>query len=187
MSDPTPPVRSPEFTPRRAVISGFIAFNLVAILCTAIPPVSLVTTNMKRAVEPYMLLTGLQQVWAMFSPDPPTFMNYVEAEVTYKDGRTTIWKLPIPGDYGYYQRYFLERYRKWGNDYIRTDQFHDLWPDACRYIARINNTRAVAPDSIRLFRRWTTIPPVDSALPTTPPHWERYKFYNCAVHPEDLR
>lgn len=187
MTDPTPRARSPEFTPRRAFISGFIMFHLVAILCTAIPPISLIATNMKRAVEPYMLLTGLQQVWAMFSPDPPTFMNYVEAEVTYHDGQTIIWKFTIPGDSGYYKRYFLERYRKWGNDYIRTDQFHDLWPDAARYVARINNTRSVAPDTIRFFRRWATIPPVDSAVRTTPEHWERYKFYTYAVQPADLR
>jgi hypothetical protein len=187
MTDPTPRVRSPEFTPRRAFISGFIMFHLVAILCTAIPPVSLISTNMRRAVEPYMLLTGLQQVWAMFSPDPPTFMNYVEAEVTYHDGQTIIWKFPIPGDSGYYKRYFLERYRKWGNDYIRTDQFKDLWPDAARYVARINDTRSVAPDTIRFFRRWATIPPVDSAIRTTPEHWERYKFYTYGVQPADLR
>jgi hypothetical protein len=187
MSDPTPAARSPEFTPRRAIISGFIMFNLVAILCTSIPPISQLVTNTKNAVEPYMLLTGLHQVWAMFSPDPPTISNYLEAEVTYHDGRTTIWKFPIPADYGYYRRYFLERYRKWGNDYVRMDALSALWPDACRYIARVNNTRSVPPDTIRLFRRWSQIPPVDSAVPTTPPHWERYKFYTCAVQPEDLR
>jgi hypothetical protein len=187
MADPTPVARSPEFTPRRAIISGFIMFHLVAILCTAIPPISRLVVNTRDAVEPYMLLSGLQQVWAMFSPDPPTFTNSVEAEVTYHDGRTTIWKFPIPSDYGYYRRYFMERYRKWANDYVRNDNFSALWPDACRYVAYVNNTRSVPPDTIKLVRRWLPIPPVDSAIPTTPPQWQRYAYHTCVVKPEDLR
>lgn len=187
MSNPTRAPRSPEFTPRRAFISGFIVFHLIAILCTAIPPVSRLVVIAKEAVEPYMLLTGLQQVWAMFSPDPPTFANYLEAEVTYQDGRTTIWKFPLPSDSGYYRRYFLERYRKWGNDYVRNDSFSVLWPDACRFIAYVNNTRSVPPDTIRLVRRWLPIPPVDSAIPAGPEHWQRYPYHTCVVRPEDLR
>jgi hypothetical protein len=182
-----PPRRSPEFTPRRAFITGFIAFHLIAIVCTAIPPISRATSIMKTKVEPYLLLTGLQQVWAMFSPDPPTFTNHLEAEIIYKDGHSTRWKFPLPSDSGYYRRYFLERYRKWANDYVRNDAYSVLWPDACRYIAYTHNNRAVPPDTIKLTRLWLPIPPVDSAVPTGPEVWQRYVFYTCAVKPEYLR
>jgi hypothetical protein len=185
-SDATPR-RSPEFTPRRAIISGFIAFHLIAILCTATPPISRATTMLKTKVEPYLLLTGLQQVWAMFSPDPPTFANYLEAEVIYHDGHRTIWKFPLPSDSGYYRRYFLERYRKWANDYVRNDGFSGLWPDACRFIAYTNNNRAAPPDTVKLIRRWLPIPPVDSAVPAGPEVWQRYAYYTCPVKAEYLR
>lgn len=181
------PTRSPAFTPRHAIINGFIVFNLLAILCTAVPPISRVVTNVKIIVEPYLILTGLHQVWAMFSPDPPTYMNYLEAEVTYADGKTTLWKFPIPSDYGYYRAYFMERYRKWSNDYVRMDSYSAMWPDACHFVARANNTRGVPPDTVRLIRRWAAIPPLDSAAPDTPPKWERYPFYTCAIKAGDLK
>lgn len=188
MPSETPaPKRSPTFTPRRAIINGFLIFNLVAILCTAVPPISRLSSNFKALVEPYLLLTGLHQIWAMFSPDPPTYMNRLEAEVTYADGKTTTWRFPIPGDYGLYRAYFMERYRKWANDYVRMDVYSPLWPDACHFVARANNTRGVPPDTVRLIRRWAAIPPLDSAVPATPPKWERYPFYTCAIKADDLK
>jgi hypothetical protein len=182
-----PARRSPEFTPRRAFISGFIAVHLIAMICSASPPVSRVVSIVKDKTQPYMLLTGLQQIWAMFSPDPPTFANYLEAEVIYRDGKHTMWKFPLPSDSGYYRRYFMERYRKWGNDYVRNDSFSALWPDACRFIAYTNNTRGVPPDTVKLVRRWLTITPVDSAIPSGPEVWQRYVYYTCPVKPEYLR
>lgn len=179
--------RTPAFTPRRAFINGFLMFNLVAILCTAVPPISRLVTNFKIVVEPYLLVTGLHQVWAMFSPDPPTYTNRLEAEVTYADGKTVVWRFPIPSDQGYYRAYFMERYRKWGNDYVRMDAYSALWPDACHYVARVNNTRGVPPDTVRLIRRWAAIPPLDSAVPAAPAKWERYLFYTCAITAADLK
>ncbi len=120
-------------------------------------------------------------------PDPPTYMNRLEAEVTYADGKTVVWRFPIPSDYGYYRAYFMERFRKWGNDYVRQDNYSALWPDACLYVARVNNRRGALPDTVRLIRRWAAIPPIDSAVPAIPAKWERYPFYTCAIKADDLK
>jgi hypothetical protein len=183
---PLPPAK-PVLTPKRAMISGFIAFHLIAIMAASFPPTSLFLEATKEAIKPYMLWTGLWQTWAMFAPDPPSFNNYLDAEITYRSGHKSVWKFPVPIDYGYYRRYFMERYRKWGSDYVRTDANSVLWPDAARYVAWVNNDRNDPPDTVKLVRHWSRIPPIDSVRTAGPPHWDRYVYFVYAVKPGDLR
>jgi hypothetical protein len=98
-----------------------------------------------------------------------------------------VWKLPIPIDYGYYRRYFKERYRKWGLDNVRVDADSALWPDAARYIAYVNNDPSDPPDTIRLIRSWARIPPPDAKPTDRSLSWSRAVFFTYPVRPADLR
>jgi hypothetical protein len=180
-------VRSPELTPRRAIITGFLLFQLFALVITVIPPGRGLLTLAKIAVGPYMRIVGLSQSWPMFSPNPPSMDTYLQAEIHYRDGRTKQWKFPIPADYGYFRRYTIERYRKWANDNVRPPSSRAVWPDAARYVARVNDTLGVPPDTVRLLRYWSVISPIDSGPPKGPMTWQHALFYTYPVKPADLR
>jgi hypothetical protein len=169
------------------MITGFLVFQLAALVVTAIPPSPGLLAYAKIAIAPYMRAVGLYQSWPMFSPNPPSADTYLVGEVHYRDGKTTEWKFPIPADYGYFRRYTIERYRKWANDNVRPNTGRGIWPDAARFVARMNDTRGVPPDTVRLIRYWSMISPIDSGPPKEPLKWQHGKFFTYAVKPADLR
>lgn len=131
-----------------------------------------------------MFWSGLYQNWALFAPNPLSVNSRLEAEVIYRDGRTSVWKFPLPQDFGYFQRYFKERYEKWGNQAVRLDQNAVLWPDAARYIARLNNDGKNPPVTVKLVRYWSQIAAPRSGEPEP---WNQYVFFTYSVKPEDLQ
>lgn len=173
---------------RRILISAFLLFHIVAILSWSLPLNSLLVAEIKQKVTPYMLWSGLFQVWDMFAPEPPMLNAYLEAEVTFRDGRTAIWKFPRMQELGYVERYFKERYRKWANERVRADANAALWPDAARYVARQYSTPGNPPVRVRLIRHWSDIAapprPGETAVPAV---WRRYVFYTHFVNPGDLQ
>jgi hypothetical protein len=169
------------------MISGFIAFHVAAIVIIAMPPQRGLLAHAKHTVDPYLRLVGLSQSWPMFSPNPPSADTYLFAEIIYQDGSKGEWKFPIPADYSQTRRYTIERFRKWANDNVRPNTGHAIWPDAARYVARVNNTRAVPPDTIKLYRYWSFISALDSGPPKGPMKWEHARFFTYAVKPADLR
>jgi hypothetical protein len=167
----------------RIVITAFLLFNLAAIASWAVPVNLLFVSRFKDSVRPYMLWSGLFQSWEMFAPDPRSTNVYVEAWLTYQDGKTSVWSFPRMEQLGYYDRYQKERYRKWANDSLRLDSNSALWPDAAAYIARLNNRPGDPPRSVRLVRCWSDIP-----APGQPRNfWRKYVFFTYNVPPEVLK
>ena len=174
--------------PKRALISTFLLFHIVAILSWSLPLNSLLIMRVKEKVTPYMLWSGLFQVWDMFAPEPPMLNSYLEAELIFQNGATALWKFPKMQDMGFAERYFKERHRKWANERLRLDVNAVLWPDASRYIARLYANPANPPVLVRLIRHWSDIPP--PAVPGQTglkPTWNRYVFYTHPVQPGDLQ
>ena len=167
---------------KRLAISAFVLFHLIAITCWAIPLNTRLFSSVNNKIAPYMSFSGLSQDWALFAPDPGHINCRLEAEITYGDGSTLVWKFPLPQDFGY--SYFKERDRKWSNDSVRLDQNAVLWPDTARYIARHNNDRTSPPLSVKLVRYWSEIFP-PGTRESDP--WHQYVFFTYAVVPEDLR
>jgi hypothetical protein len=131
-----------------------------------------------------MLWSGLSQGWALFAPDPESVNAYLVARITYRDGQKKFWKFPMPQDYGYYRRYFMERQRKWSSDNLRMDYNSALWPDAARYVARLNNDPNNPPVTVALVRHWSDIAPPASGQPET---WSEYTFFTYSLLPGDLK
>jgi hypothetical protein len=170
-------------TPRlkRTVLSAFLAFHLLAITCWAIPIDSPLLAAFRSAVRPYFLWSGLFQTWNAFAPAPKALNSYVEAIVIYKDGRVLTWKFPRMEQLPLAERYYRERYRKFVEN-LKEDSSVALWPDAARYIARLNNDPPHPPEIIMLIRHWTDIVPNATSAPQ--PHVQI--FYEYKVKPQDL-
>lgn len=60
----------------------------------------------------YPGVTGFWQYWDMFSPNPASVDLYLEADVTFQDGKVTRFKYPRIFNLPIHEKYFKERYRK---------------------------------------------------------------------------
>jgi hypothetical protein len=167
---------------KRIAISAFIGFHLLAITCWAIPLDTPLLLAFRNAVRPYFLWSGLFQAWNAFAPAPKALNSHVEAIVIRKDGRVLTWKFPRMEQLSLAERYYRERYRKFVEN-LKEDSSVALWPDAARYIARLNNDAANPPEIVMLIRHWTDIVPGATSAPQ--PHVQI--FYEYKVKPQDLK
>lgn len=169
----------------RLGISAFIAFNLFAIVSWCVPLDSPLIARCRELTRPYLIWTGLFQKWDMFAPDPSRMNNYAGAVIEYRDGQSSQWTFPRMEDLGYIDKYFMERYRKFTNDNLRLDADAPIWPDAARYIARVNNRPSNPPISVALVRYWSIVPPPGAR--SDEPAWSQFTFFRYNVVPGDLR
>lgn len=181
---------------KRVVISAFLAFNLVVIVSGAIPAnVFLVTalhaqgflTALKEKLAPYASAAGLQVGWNMFAPNPSRDNSYIDAEISYRDGRKQIWSFPQMQELGYAERYVKERYRRFATESLCAKENAVLWPDAARYIARLNADASNPPQTVKLVHYRSVISPLPQPDETPPPErWGRNVFFTYTVKPGDL-
>jgi len=170
------------------MISAFLAFHLFAIISWCIPLDTPLIVSFRSMVVPYMAWSGLFQKWDMFAPNPSMLNNYMTADITYADGHTATWSFPRMEELGLVQKYVKERYRKFANDNLRLDAFSVLWPDAARYIARVNKLQPSNPPvAIDLVRHWSVVPPptFENGFMTGP--WNHFRFFHYVVQPGDLQ
>jgi len=172
--------------PVRLGISAFLVFNLFAIISWCVPLQSPLIARCRQLAYPYLIYTGLFQKWDMFAPNPSSLNNYTGAVITYRDGETSLWNFPRMEDLGYIDKYFKERYRKYANDNLRLDENAAIWPDAARYIARVNQRPSNPPVSVALVRYWSVVPP-PGPQGARPAPWEHYTFFQYQVAPGDLQ
>ena len=111
----------------------------------------------------YLNFFGLWQGWSVFE-HPRTYNEYATALITYQDGSQKIWEFPRMEKMGLIEKMFKEGYRRWANDCICDVNDSYLWPDATRYIARINRRTGNNPVSVSLIRHWTWIDPPEVGI-----------------------
>ncbi|HEY7302617.1 MAG TPA: hypothetical protein VH601_00770 [Bryobacteraceae bacterium] len=168
---------------KKAAISLFIAFHIIAITCWSIPSNAALVMAVRGAVRPYMLWSGLFQAWDMFAPSPRSVNAHVEAAVILRDGRIQTWKFPRMEQLSLPSRSFKERYRKFVEN-LQEESHNAIWPDVARYIARANNNPSDPPQIVMLIRYWSDIVPEKFYRPRP----ERARiFFEYNVKPEDLR
>jgi hypothetical protein len=166
----------------QGVISVFILFHLVAIICWATPIRFLPFAAVNEMTRPYMLWTGLFQSWDTFAPDPVRTNTYVKAIVITQKGHVRVWSFPRMDQLGFGQRYEKERYRKFVEDVLR-EQNALLLPDVARHIARFYNDPADRPQKVLLIKFQTDITPGSEHEREPKPT----EFYDEDIDPEDLR
>jgi hypothetical protein len=170
---------------RYIAINAFLVFHILAITCWCIPINSPLIPLCRDLVRPYLSWSGLFQSWDMFSPNPRSANDYLEAIIIYKDGSTRLWSFPRMELLSLTERYVKERYRKFEEN-LQKGEYSDLRPDAARYIARLNGGPSNPPQTVMLVVRWSEIiPSADDGYDRGP--WNMNVFYSYAVKPEDLK
>jgi len=170
---------------KRVAINLFLIFHLSTILCWALPLNTQLVVVARPLIAPYMTWSGLAQGWNLFAPNPLSLNTRVEAELVYRNGQKGLWKFPLPQNYGYIHRYYMEREHKFSFDSLLNDRFEALRPDVARYLVKLNNTQKDNPPvSITLVSYRSTIAPPNSNLPEP---WTRKEFFTYSVQPGDLQ
>lgn len=111
----------------------------------------------------YLNFFGMWQGWSVFE-NPRTYNEYVTAVVTFKDGTQTTWEFPRMEKMNVIEKMFKEGYRRWGNDCVSDINMSFLWPDATRYIARVNRQAGNPPVTVSIVRHWIWIEPPETGL-----------------------
>lgn len=171
---------------RRTLIHAFVAFHLVAVAAwsfTSSGSKSPVDRAVRAAFGWYMFPTGLWQAWNMFAPNPGMSNVYLEAEVTLRDGTRATWKFPRMDELGYFERYRVERYRKWGNERVWAGANPDpvIAADAARFAARQVERPDNPATKVELVRYRAQIPSPKRGglIPHDQPvrEWDRRVFF----------
>jgi hypothetical protein len=170
---------------QRTAINAFLIFHVFSIACWGLPMSNPLANVYRSWVRPYFLWAGLFQSWDMFSPSPKTINSYVDAIVLYEGGVTRNWSFPRMEQLSLSDRYFRERYRKFVEN-LKEDKNSALWPDAARFIARLNDAGTGAVTRVYLVHHWSEIIP-NSSGPYHPQPWQTYMFYRYVVEPDDLK
>jgi hypothetical protein len=181
---------------KRAAISGLLLVQLTIMASQAVPvdfyPVAALhgqrlLTRLRDGLSPYATALGLRQDWMMFAPNPTRENTFIDAEITYRSGRKRIWTFPQMQELGYAERYAKERYRKFANERLWVKEASFLWPDAARYIARLNREPSDPPRIVKLAHYRCIIPWAPPPGEEPPPErWEREVFFTYTVNPGDL-
>jgi hypothetical protein len=140
----------------------FLAWNFSGVLLWLSPDCSL-KQNLISPFIPYLNFCGLWQGWSVFE-HPRTYNEYLTAQVTFKDGSQKLWEFPRMEKMGLIDKMFKEGYRRWTNDCVSDVNDAFLWPDATRYIARINNHPGNPPTKVSIIRHWVWIDPPETGI-----------------------
>jgi hypothetical protein len=170
---------------KRVLINAFLIFHIISIAVWCIPLTNPLTQAYRNVIRPYFRWAGLFQSWDTFSPSPKTINSYITAIVLYGDGNTRIWPFPRMEQLSLTERYYKERYRKFVEN-LKEDSNAALWPDAARFIVRLNNTGPSPVRMVFLVRYWSNIVPGAGGL-YTPAPWDAHLFYGYTVKREDLK
>ncbi len=139
---------------RRLVIGSFVLVVVICLLANALPDTP-VTRPLGRPVASLFGVTGLDQGWRLFAPNPRREQIDLSARVEFSDGSATVWRVPRGRDaLGGLRDY---RWRKWLEHVVVT-------PDAAlsrrtgRYLARTLASDARRPVRVIVTRRWAAMP-----------------------------
>lgn len=168
----------------RAFVSAFIVFYLVAVIIW-ICPWSRAKETLVKPYEEQMYFFGCWQGFAVFAPDPRKVNFRIHAKITYDDGSVFVWHYPAMEKLGFFERYYREHYRKFGNDCLNSTEL--LWRDFARFVARKNDRAGKHPVTVALTRTWADVLPIEKGMgKPNPEQSEKYQFYLYKVESGDL-
>ena len=149
----------------RRAVNTFIAWHLFALFIWLVPGQSAIVQACVGVVRPYLVVTAFAQSWSMFSPNPDHLDVFLEARITYADGKTRSYIFPRMVDMNYAKKYEEERWRKM-TEVVTHGSNHQLWPALARYAARVNNPDPKNPPvKVQLIQHSRVIPPPGQAIP----------------------
>lgn len=153
--DAVPTVEAPTRFSRfkRIAANAFILFYAYVAFFWLLPE-SPLRTAMLSPVREFIANIAMDQNWQMFAPKMRKTSVYLDAQVTYDDGKKVIWHYPRVDQFPLEQRILKERYRKFGYDHVNWNKESYLWPDFAQYAARANERPGHSVQSVELIRHF---------------------------------
>jgi hypothetical protein len=153
----------PERVLRKSLINCFLIAYLFVMFYELFPRLPL-HHQLFKPVKPAVDYAGLWQTFAVFVPNPRRTNIYLDALISFDDGKSTIWQFPRLEQMSILQRLQKERYRKFGNDHAYLADEKMLWPDLARFAAKQAQRPGAAAVSVTLRRHLQAIPPFNPKL-----------------------
>ena len=150
----------------RRLLSAFLALTVGAIVAWNLPA-SEIRALAAPVVEPLVNVSGLDQRWNLFAPNPPMRTYEVVAVIEYADGSQVLWRSPRN-----------DRWRKWLG-VIRSERSRRLWEPTAAWIAGHHDDGGRRTAQVELVLRQRDLPPPGSDLPEQA--WEEEVFYTYEV------
>jgi hypothetical protein len=151
-------------------------------------------SSLKKAItEPvdiYWQFLGFTQSWSLFSPLIRTINYHVAATITFENDAILLWQLPRMDRLDLYQRFRLEKFRKWDVDSLPWPDYKSFWPDFARCAGRLYYSPSNPPKQLSLILQWTAIPPASDHLTDRyelPRHDKTNTVFTYFFKPEDFK
>lgn len=144
-----------EVQPSRIVLSLWVTGIVIAIIAGNLGDVGL-QAALKAATQPIRTITGLNQNWNVFSPNPRNYSFYIDGEVDFADGTSTTYASPRSA-LGAYADYRWHKFQETMRPDVGGER---LWPDYAAYLA--DRARAEGREPVRvtlIYRHSATLPP----------------------------
>ncbi|KHD87071.1 MAG: hypothetical protein OM95_16560 [Bdellovibrio sp. ArHS] len=154
----------------KALILTFFFVNVGIMWADGFPDRSALGGAFIKSIERYQALAMLYQPWSMFAPNPMNTNAYVEADITFEDGSTTIWKMPRPSIINGARKILTaDRYRIVGQETLLPNQNDLVWFDISKYVLReIAQTEAKGAGRVVskiVFSRFSNqVPPLEKGI-----------------------
>lgn len=132
-----------------AVLSVLILFHIVLIVCWTIPVNWPPVAQIRQFARPYLLWTGLDQYWDMFSPNPTDTNFTLKAVVVTQQHHIHIWTFPHDPSLSWPKRASLDRYRAFQELIVRPGST-PLMPELAQHIARSFYNPADPPKTVMI-------------------------------------
>jgi hypothetical protein len=142
----------------RALISGFLLVTLVVVVALNLPASEL-TRRLMPLANSYRSITGLDQGWGVFAPNPRRQILEWYARVEFSDGSVDVWRPPDDPPMG---SFGVHRWRKLMELYLMGYVRKGSRESAARYVARQVATEGREPSRVTFVRR---------VYPLAPPGW----------------
>lgn len=171
---------------KKGLISGFIVFNLLAMIRIHLPLDTKFFQALYRPIDSYLAFFSLYQSWTMFSPNPSRTNAFITAEVHFNDKSKETYVFPRASEMNLFEKYVNgERYRVL-SEAIRNDDNSFLWKDSAKFALRKLRTSSYnkIPLKVELIRHWDVIPDMQASFRphlARKAHYQSYKFYTYEV------
>ena len=159
---------------RRVLVTVFLVVTLAAVLVQNMPE-SVIKSGLMVPARPYLNLTGLDQGWSIFSPNPRQQTVYLLARLERSDGSVAL--RPIPAGVGA-SAYWNYRWQKYGETLSDPTRGRVLWRPYAAWVIDQDRLQGGDPVEVTLVRRVSdNLPPgsrpdalpfVDQELYTAP-------------------
>ena len=144
--DDAPPAGSGR---RRVLITVFLLVTLAAVLVQNMPE-SVIKSSLMVPARPYLNLTGLDQGWSIFSPNPRQQTVYVLARLERADGSVAV--RPVPAGIGA-SAYWNYRWQKYGETLSDPVRGRVLWRPYAAWVVDQDRLQGGDPVEVTLVRR----------------------------------